>query len=205
MIKVKVKINFKPDEMFAALEKECEAAMEDLMMAAWNHWRDLAAELNTTRKVYREAVQKKLVEPGMVNLFLQSEDDRDNFLANALELGYSQYNIWPAVLSGRGATKSRAAYHYSEQAEKKGEFKGAAPKTPFVDIPFRPGATVKPGMSQTKQAGKPEFYRRMSRGNIQGKWIHPGFKARDFASQVVEYVEETAPEVFNALLKNVKL
>jgi len=205
MIKWKVTINYKPDGVFDSIAKECEAAMEDLMMAAWDHWRDLASELNTTRRVYREAVQKRLVSPGEVILYLQSEDDRDNFLANAIELGYSKFNIWPAVLSGRGKTQSKAAYFFSKLAKKKGMFKGAAPKTPFVDIPFRPGKALSPGLSKTKEQGRPSFYRRMSRGNIQGKWIHPGFKAKNFAEQVVEYVEEIAPDVFRGPLRRIRV
>jgi hypothetical protein len=207
MIKVKVKVMFKPDAVFDAIEHECEAAMEDLMLAAWNYWRDQAEELNTTRRVYREAVQKRLVAPGEMILFLQSEDDRDNFLANALELGYSKFNIWPAVLSGRGSTKSKSAYYYSGISKKPKfqGFKGGAPKTPFVDIPFRPGKTLVPGLSKSKEMGKPAFYRRMSRHNIEGKWIHPGFKARNFAERVAAYIEETAEDVFSGPLKGIKL
>lgn len=204
MIKIKVDINFDPEKFVGDLERQAEAAMEDLMMAAWNFWRDQAQELNTTRKIYREAVQYKLVSPGEVNLFLQSDYERDHFLANALEIGYQKYNIWPAVLSGRGKTESKSAYHYSEYAGKsrRGQFKGAAPKTPFVDIPFRPGKVLAPGR---KEASKPAFYRRMSRSNIQGKWIHPGFEPRNFAERVIEYVEDTAPEVFGPLLRKVSI
>jgi hypothetical protein len=204
MIKIKVTVDFDDEAIYEKIEAQCHAAMEDVMVAAWDYWRDLAEELNTTRKVYREAVQKKLISPGEAHLFLQSDDERDHFLANALELGYTKYNIWPAVLSGRGKTKSKSAYFYSEHkgVKKAGQFKGAAPKTPFVDIPFRPGATIPPGR---KMASRPAFFRRMSRGNIQGKWIHPGFDARDFASKVVEHVEETAPDVFGPLLRRIKV
>jgi hypothetical protein len=201
MITMKIKININEDDLIGKIEEKANAAMEDLMMAAYEEWRDEAGRvLNTTRLVYREAIQYQLIKPGTVHLFLQAEDDTDNWLANALEVGYQKFNIWPAVLSGRGTTSSKAAYHYSEQAKKGPQFKGAAPGTPFVDIPFRPGQRLQPGMSRRKVQGRPESYRRMSRKNVQGKWIHPGFQPRAIAEHVVEYVKETAQDVFNSKL-----
>jgi hypothetical protein len=198
-----MKININVDKFIKELEEMCNAAMEDLMMAAYREWQDEAGRvLNTTRLVYREAIQQQLIRPGTVHLFLQSTDEKDNWLANALELGYHKFNIWPAVLSGRGTTQSKAAYYYSEHAKKAGEFKG--PKAPFVDIPFRTGQTLKPGLSERRKAasGVGE-YRRMSRGNIKGKWIHPGFQPRAIADHVVKYVEETAQDLFDVKLRKV--
>jgi hypothetical protein len=197
MISINMEIQFNEDELFKKLEKLANAAMEDLMIAAYEEWRDEAGRvLNTTRLVYREAIQHQLVRPGTVHLFLQSTDETDNWLANALEIGYGKFNIWPAVLSGRGTTHSRAAYYYSDRGKRKG-FKGGAPATPFVDIPFRPGYRLQPGMSRRKVQSRPTAYRRMSRNNIQGKWIHPGFQPRALAEHVVEYVKETAQDVFS--------
>lgn len=206
MISMKVQINIDPEKLLKGWEEEANAAMEDLMMAAYNEWKDEAGRVfNTTRRVYQEAVQYQLIRPGTVHVFLQAADDRDNWLANALEVGYGKYNIWPAVLSGRGRTESRAAYYYSEKAKKplKGAFKGGAPKTPFVDIPFRPGKVISPGMSKTKEQGRPDFYRRMSRGNIKGKWIHPGFQPRALSNHVVEYVKKTVPDIFGPFMARV--
>ena len=206
MISINIKIDFDEDELLGKLEDMAHAAMEDLMRAAYEEWRNEASRvLNTTRAVYKEAIQQQLVRPGTVHLYLQSEDETDNWLANALEIGYGKFNIWPAVLSGRGSTQSRAAYHYSNHkgVKKKGQFKGAAPKTPFVDIPFRPGERLQPGLSRRKVQSAPDSYRRMSRGNIQGKWIHPGFQPRAMAEHVVKYVKETAQDVFSGALGKV--
>jgi hypothetical protein len=211
MISMNMKINLDVDQFFKELEEMANAAMEDLMMAAYDEWRDQAGRvLDTTRLVYREAIQHQLIRPGTVHLFLQSEDKTDNWLANALEIGYGKFNIWPAVLSGRGATQSRAAYYYSERGKKKG-FKGGAPATPFVDIPFRPGVRLQPGMSRRKIQATPDEYRRMSRGNVQGKWIHPGFPSPNkphlgsgaMIEHVVQYVKETAQDIFDGKLNKV--
>lgn len=206
MIKIDMKINLDMDRFIKELEDLCHAAMEDLMMAAYEEWRDEAGRvLNTTRLVYREAIQHQLIRPGTVHVFLQSADETDNWMAHALELGYQKFNIWPAVLSGRGSTQSRAAYYYSERAKKKGAFKGEAPKTPFVDIPLRPEHRLQPGMSRRKIQSKPDAYRRMSRGNVRGKWIHPGFQPRAIADHVVGYVKDVAQDLFDSKLKSVKV
>jgi hypothetical protein len=194
LLKVTVKINFNPDELIDNYREAAYKGMEQLMVAAAEEWRaEAGRKLKTTRRAYKNAVQNRLVSKGKVHLFLQASDPSDNFVVNALETGYKKFKIWPAVLAGRG--------YYASRKIGKGKREQEHARRPYVDIPFRLSG---------KEQGAPSLYRRMSRNNVKGKWIHPGFKPlgtggldAPLSAHVVEYVKTTAPDVFGPLLRKV--
>lgn len=197
MIKATVEVNVNVKQMTQDYIDAINKAMTEIMMDAYHFWQDLAGKkLHTTKRIYREAVQHKEVEPGNVEVFLQHTDEKDNWLATALETGHPQILLWRKTLAGR------AAFHHSSLSKNPHSFKGAAPKTPYVDIPFR---------LRAKEQGKPDFYRRMSRKNIQGKWIHPGFKPigkggpGPMIPEVIKHIQEEAPKTISKLMARVKV
>lgn len=208
MITIKMRVEFDVDKQIQDIKDAVQEAMRNLMMAAYHEWITQVGKaktvkgstLRTTRRPYEDAIQHKLVDPWTVQIFLQATDPKDNFLANALEGGFPQFNTWTAPMSGW------SSQHWSTQhPSKASEFKLSVryrkdrAATPFVDIPFR---------TKSMEQSKPDAYRRMSAKNIQGRWIHPGFRPigkggleRPLRDIVTDFVKDEAPKIFSESLK----
>lgn len=205
MIKLTYKVELNLDKSFNQIKKQSEKILEQLLEAAWSEWQAEAGRvLNSTRRIYQDSVQKEVMTPGQVRLFLAHNDSRSNFLANAVELGCGPKKIWKSTFS------KRKAYFFSSMARvwkdqtKYGQihpavdFKVIWPSTPpFMDVPNWAGSEAKQG--QAPKANPP--FRRMSTRTVEEKWTHKGIKARNISKHVLDYIQEQIPVVFSGLGK----
>jgi len=206
MIKITIDIKFEAKGLVQDYVDAAYKAMEELMMAAYQEWQDEAGrKLHTTRRAYRDAIQHKLVSPGEVELSLQQSDDKDNWIAGALEAGHPGFSIRDRVLAKAkkhteremSDRQRRAMFSYLARVGRLGK-----PPVPYTDIPFRTGGG--------KEQGKPNKFRRISPNTAPGTWKHPGFKPiggggleKPLRDAVIAFVEKEAPVIFNKLLSKV--
>lgn len=208
-IRIKIKTQFDPSKLFKEYEEAAEKAMEELMHAAYQEWQDEAGRrLHTTRRAYRDALQSKLISPGLFEIFLQHVDDKDNWLANALETGARPFNIREKVLATAKLHPERMAKMSPRQRAMMIKYlrehgRLGLPPTPYTDVPFIAGGV---------KEGKPSAFRRISKNqDTQSKWDHPGFQPEGTGGpgplmpKVIEFIEEQAPEIFNRLFAKVSV
>lgn len=208
MVKITIEIKFEVEQLTLELMEAAHKAMEEIMMAAYHEWQDEAGrKLNTTRRAYRDAIQHKVVSPGEVELFLQGTNDKDNWIANALEAGCPTFNIRDGVLKGAKLHPERMAHMSEKQRRRmfaylKSVGRLGLPPTAYSDVGFMRAGT---------KEGKPSEFRRISKNHdTKSSWEHPGFKpagtgglGEPLRNAVVKFVEENAPEIFNKLLSKV--
>lgn len=205
MIRIKIKAMVDTEALTDRIESVLQQGMRDLMMAAHGAWMDAAGRaLKSTRDIYRNAIQHKMVDPNIVHLYLQSNNKREHFLANALEAGHGPMLPWRATLAGR------KAFYWSPFAKvrKPGGYKFASlarrglmgPYKPFMDVPKR-----------DRPRGQPTSYRRLTAKN-SGKWTHPGFKPigkggldKPLREEVIEFVKKEGPRTMRRLLDRITI
>jgi hypothetical protein len=203
MIKITIKAMVDTDALTKRIETTLQQGMRDLMMEAYGVWKDAAGRaLNTTRDAYKDAIQHKMVDPNTVQLYLQSNDQRDHFLVNALEAGHGPMLPWRATLAGRKAfywspmakVRKPGGYKFESLANRK----IMGPYKPFMDVPRR-----------DRPKGEPTGYRRLTAENSK-KWTHLGFKPKGkggldkpLREEVIEFVKKEAPQRFRRLLDRV--
>jgi len=209
-IKVKVKINVPFDKWTDEIEAVREEGMRDLMMKAYGAWQDAAARtLHSTKRMYQEAIQHKLVDGRTVHLFLSHNDEKKNWLVNALELGHGPMDPTTKTLASPKASRFSSMAKRANQTkvnswakiEKDNAFVTTQP--PFMDVPIW-------GKGKSPiEGGKPLRFRRMTPGNAT-KFIHPGFKPegsggldKPLREEVIQLVKDEAPPLFKKLIEQV--
>ena len=216
VVEVKVEINIPFDKWFDEIEAALAEGMRDLMMKAHGEWQDAAARtLHSTKRMYQDAIQFKVVDDRTTHLFLSHNDQKKNWLVNALELGHGPMLPWRATLAGRKAFywnsgSRRGTYKWSSYAAGyEGRKKARKPPggyKPFMDIP-QWGKGVSP-IEGRAPAGKDAF-KRMTAGN-SARWTHPGFKPegkggldKPLREDVIQLVKDEAPKIFKKLIEQV--
>lgn len=207
MIQLRIKVNAQVDmdKKAKAIGEAVEKGTRQLTQQTYEEWQNVAARrLRTTRRRYQDALSYSIDGPNEGTITLQAKDKSTQWLLNAIENGVGAYSIRDAVLKkakkkwprDMSDAQRKAMFAYLKKVGRLGR-----PPVPFSDVPFR--------TSGAKEQGRPTAYRRISPNTSTEAWKHPGFKPvgkggpGPLRDEVVEYVKETAKDVFQPLMARV--